>query len=484
MLTLGNEGSAEFVIEDGAYVLSGYARLGRSGNIDASGNHIGSYGAMTIDGSASHWRNADDLYIGDSGSARIEITNGGSLHSRDGFLGYGATGLGEVRLSGADSWWEVAESLHAGYAGEGELTIENGASVSVRDDVSIQTNAGASGKLNIFASATTAIEAGSNGTGNFINNGIVRLMATPGIPAGGYTPITVGATEGSFSGTGLYQAFGGIWDTGSETFTASGIVDSADDTISDDLSGRRYYFDLGKVAVGFPHDAGVAAFSIAPLEVPGMNLEKTLGAYSIASDANALPLLLSIYVGTDFAVTELSFQTRGASFGAWEYFAPSAYGYHDGWASFVVEDPGDYAVAYHGYSDTLTAYRDIYGLATDGADDLADWSRDGLPNLFSLAFALGDPNHPATDRSGLPSIDSADSEVSISFLRLDGTNGDILDYTLLTSDDLATWYEVASSAIALEIVAGLSGPYERVTLVLPTSGETRFYRLAITAASK
>ncbi len=85
-------------------------------------------GTWTHNGVYSGYR-----YIGDRGKATLRIEHGGTMKSSDSYLGYEATGIGEVLISGQDSSWEVGQNnnrfgtLTVGYRGAGSLTLEDGA---------------------------------------------------------------------------------------------------------------------------------------------------------------------------------------------------------------------------------------------------------------------------------------------------------------------------------------------------------------------
>ena len=67
-----------------------------------------------------------DLYIGDFGDGELTVAAGGSVSSRSGFLGDGASAMGTATIDGMDSTWTLVEDLDVGSEGTGELTIQNG----------------------------------------------------------------------------------------------------------------------------------------------------------------------------------------------------------------------------------------------------------------------------------------------------------------------------------------------------------------------
>ena len=83
-----------------------------------------------------------------------------------------------------------------------------------------------------------------NGTGTISNNGTLRLLAAANIAAGDYTPISSGA----WSGTGVYQAVGGILNTSTHVFTASNAVS--------EVSGAEVDLNLAVVQRAMVSDSG------------------------------------------------------------------------------------------------------------------------------------------------------------------------------------------------------------------------------------
>ena len=123
-------------------------------------------------------------------------------------------------------------------------------------------------------------------------------------------------------------------------------------------------------------------------------------------------------------------------------------------------------------------FRMIYGLASDGADDFADWSGNGVPNLHYYLFGLGDPNDASIDRSLLPTITPVEEGISFSYRYNALSEGATV--TPMTSTDLDEWVALSSlegtAEQALEVISveeeeGIT----RVTTTFPITSGARFF---------
>ena len=97
-----------------------------------SGNGYISWGQTTtaqvnIVGEGSTW-DASNLYVAMRGVGSLNITSGGAVSSREGYIGYDdSTSKGEVLVDGEGSSW-INERLYLGYnaGSEGTVTVSNG----------------------------------------------------------------------------------------------------------------------------------------------------------------------------------------------------------------------------------------------------------------------------------------------------------------------------------------------------------------------
>jgi fibronectin-binding autotransporter adhesin len=125
----GHGGGTLSIIRGGSVVSSGlHSYIGSGG----SASQVSSF--ATVDGAGSVWSIRNALYVGNSGSGTLSITNGGSVQSNSGYVGYGALSAGKVSIDGSGSSWANSQTLQVGYDhGGGTLSITNGGSLSSGD---------------------------------------------------------------------------------------------------------------------------------------------------------------------------------------------------------------------------------------------------------------------------------------------------------------------------------------------------------------
>lgn len=127
----------------------------------------------------------------------------------------------------------------------------------------------------------------------------------------------------------------------------------------------------------------------------------------------------------------------------------------------------------------IDAFRSLYGLAEDGSDDNADWSNNGIANIFYLAFGLGDPNESNIDRTRLPK--GAKDESSFIFSYLEPAAADSgLTLVPKISTDLNQWQTPAERGeLPTAATEDLGDGYQRVTLTFPVQSSPRYFVLAV-----
>ncbi|WP_188393613.1 beta strand repeat-containing protein, partial [Glycocaulis alkaliphilus] len=94
-----------------------------SNRIGYIGDAAGSTGAVTVTGAGSQWINSVDVKVGNFGDGTLTISDGGAV-GRD----IGSVGVATV--TGTGSEWINSADLFVGFDGQGTLTIENGGSAS------------------------------------------------------------------------------------------------------------------------------------------------------------------------------------------------------------------------------------------------------------------------------------------------------------------------------------------------------------------
>ncbi len=117
----GFSGNGTMSISDGMSIES------TSGYI---GFKTGSTGEVTVDGVDSTWIIRDQFFVGARGDGTLNITGGGTASNDRGNIGYESGSTGIVTVDGADSTWTNRGYLNVGIYGDGTLNITNGGMVS------------------------------------------------------------------------------------------------------------------------------------------------------------------------------------------------------------------------------------------------------------------------------------------------------------------------------------------------------------------
>ena len=135
----------------------------------------------------------------------------------------------------------------------------------------------------------------------------------------------------------------------------------------------------------------------------------------------------------------------------------------------------------------LPSWRQLQGLSSDGSQDLASPSGDGIANLLKYAFNMapnaGDlatPNLsvlPANGTAGLPAIGrDAQGRLVIEFVRRHAETTPGITYTVETGDDLANLQALNLTGAT---VVPINAMWERVTVTDPVVTGKRFGRLRV-----
>jgi T5SS/PEP-CTERM-associated repeat protein len=298
-LYVGNSGSGTLSIAGGGSVTTHGPVLGDW--VAYIGYSPGSTGVVEVSGVNSNWTENIPLYIGNSGSGTLSITNGGQVTDAaiSSYLGYASGSSGIAKVDGSGSLWAVnSSSLFIGWKGSGTLSVTSGGSVTMMGLVVYNS----SSLLAIDVGCGSPLTVSSVITGAVMNNGTIRVLAGAGIPASGtsYSPILAG----DWGGTGTYQALGGAWDTTSHQFTASSVTAAASGTpvpLDRKLIQRALVSDSGTggtgwvVGASFPAAANTANMTFTATAMNGTTLDAL---------RSQLPTNESILSGWTFSTTD------------------------------------------------------------------------------------------------------------------------------------------------------------------------------------
>jgi T5SS/PEP-CTERM-associated repeat protein/autotransporter-associated beta strand protein len=190
-LSVGYGGTGTLTIQNGGAVSNGIGYIG---------NNPGSTGTVTVSGAGSSWTNSSDLYVG---TGTLTIQNGGAVSNGIGYIGYNPGSTGTVTVSGAGSSWTNSGALAVGFSGTGALTIQHGGTV-VSNTVGLIGGFG-SGTVRVDGAGSSwtnsgALFVGLFGTGTLTvaNGGTVSVSGTVTIAsqAGSTGTLNIGAASG------------------------------------------------------------------------------------------------------------------------------------------------------------------------------------------------------------------------------------------------------------------------------------------------
>ncbi|TJV24571.1 MAG: autotransporter domain-containing protein [Mesorhizobium sp.] len=202
-LYVGSSGTATLNVEDGGAVSN------TDGYIGVFASSTGTATA-TVTGADSSWTNSGDLYVGRSGTGTLDVEEGGAVTNAVGYIGYDAGSTGTATVTGADSAWTNSSELYVGRSGTGTLNVEDGGAVT-NTVAYIGFNAGSTGTATVTGTGSTWSNSGvlyigssGNGTLNVEHGGAVTNTI-------GYIGYLAGST-----GTVTVTGAGSTWANSSE----------------------------------------------------------------------------------------------------------------------------------------------------------------------------------------------------------------------------------------------------------------------------
>jgi T5SS/PEP-CTERM-associated repeat protein len=255
-LALGFAGTGTLVISNGGAVSTGTGGIGVSS---------GGSGSAVIDGAGSSW-GVSALYVGLNTTGSVAVTHGGSLINLQAMIGASGGSTGSVTIDGAGSSWTNQLFLSIGDQGTGKLTIANGGAVSANGMFLIANHAGSNGALNIGAApgsaaaapgtlTTAAVQFGA-GTGaiNFNHTSASYLFSANIVDSG---PGNSG-TVNQLSGTTIL--------TGNNTYTGPTTVDGGTLSVNGSIANSTTTVNAGGTlgGIGMVGDTTISGGVLAP----------------------------------------------------------------------------------------------------------------------------------------------------------------------------------------------------------------------------
>jgi len=140
---IADAGYGEALLSNGATETSNTTRIGVS---------AAAQGHLQLSGTGTSWSTVNDLIVGHNGTADVSVL-GGALLDTGGVatIGNAAGASGEVLVEDAGSVWHVTSALYVGNSGTGSITLSNGAALQLDTIVGIAIHDGSTGTVNIGA---------------------------------------------------------------------------------------------------------------------------------------------------------------------------------------------------------------------------------------------------------------------------------------------------------------------------------------------
>jgi len=265
-LYVGRSGAGTLTIQNGGKVSNSTGYLGYI---------AGSTGTATVDGAGSAWTNSGNLYVGFSGAGTLTIRNGGKVSNVNSVLGYFAGSTGTVTVDGAGSSWTNSAGLTVGFFGSGTLTIANGGAVSAAAGMTIASQAGSTGTLNIGAASgqaaaapgtlTTPSVAFGAGTGGIVfNHTASNYTFAPIISGAGSVTVENGTTILTATNTysGPTTVNGGVLQLGNGGTTGSILGNVLNNATLAFNRSNAYQFDSAISGTGGVQQNGVGTTTL------------------------------------------------------------------------------------------------------------------------------------------------------------------------------------------------------------------------------
>ncbi|MBN2217717.1 MAG: PEP-CTERM sorting domain-containing protein [Pirellulales bacterium] len=350
------------------------------------GHYVGSNGTVTVDGADSTWTSDGNLNVGYYGPGSLAIVNSGSVESNEGRIAYYSGSTSEVSVVGTGSTWIISGALSVGPLGNATLDLARGGNVTA-----------ASAAVNGSSLITIDIGAGSllsigGGAGTITNDGTIRMYAGA-TPAAGeiFTPIQAGG----WTGGGVYQAVGGVWNDTNREFVVSEVAAGT--------SGTMFSIDLAEIQRVRVNDSAtgwaVAASFLATDASTALELTATAISDTVLDDLEAMlvneivlsgwqfdfetgyipgdPAYVSFDLGEGLDVDELTLWQHDGS--VWNECAAGGLTCSGAYVGLAVSNFGAYAVT--GVAPTPTIPGDTNGDnyvdETDAATLGAHWGQAG-----------------------------------------------------------------------------------------------------------
>jgi T5SS/PEP-CTERM-associated repeat protein/autotransporter-associated beta strand protein len=244
----GYNGTGTLTVSNGGSMTSNAGYLGYNS---------GANGTVLVTGAGSTWNNAAELDVGEFGNGTLTVSSGGNVSSAEGVVGTDTGSTGTATVTGANAVWNINNYLDVGYYGMGNLTISNGGNVT---DASayLGNNPGSNGMVTVTGANSTwntggvlyVGNNGGNGTLNVADGGYVDVAGNDSASVGMYVGNPAGST-GNVTVSGVDEISGN--SSGLEVGTGALVVGNAG-------QGTLNVTDGGYVEIDGNDSAGVGMY--------------------------------------------------------------------------------------------------------------------------------------------------------------------------------------------------------------------------------
>jgi outer membrane autotransporter protein len=228
LLTVGASGSGELSIFSGATVSSGSAIIGRFAS-----------GSVTVGGTGSLWDTGALLVGGDSADAdssgangKLDISTGGAVTSSSAIVADGKNSVGAVTVDGTGSHWNINADLTVGNEGSGSVTVSGSASASAAA-ATLGKDASSSGTLIVVGNGSHFDMSGELQDGA-AGSGSLQVLAGGALSTGNASLGTASGGDGQalVSGAGSHWDINGELDIGSASGGTGSLAVSSDGALT------------------------------------------------------------------------------------------------------------------------------------------------------------------------------------------------------------------------------------------------------------
>ena len=146
-LIIGDTAPGSMTIDAGSVVNN---TVNMTGDIIITNTSAASSSSVIVTGTSCLLTNPNHLYVGQFGTATLDITDGGSITSSSGtFIGAGTGGFGKVTVGGGTGTSTLNGGVSVGNGGTGTLDITTSSAVTGGSGQIAYANSGSTGTVNI-----------------------------------------------------------------------------------------------------------------------------------------------------------------------------------------------------------------------------------------------------------------------------------------------------------------------------------------------